>query len=176
MSTRPKQTGSQTAGPYLHIGMCPNAIGLTAFGGEDLGSGPIGPAEGRVTLEGTIYDGAGEPCRDALVEVYHAAGFARCPVDFESGRWSVRTAIPAGDEEHAFLNLWIVARGINRGLWTRVYFDAALVRQSSGLADLSVEQVQTVVARPVGSGHFAHDIYLQGPQETVFFELSNKEH
>ena len=55
-------TPSQTVGPYLHIGL-------------PWSDGPFAVAEGTpgaVRLRGTVYDGAGAPVTDALVETWQA--------------------------------------------------------------------------------------------------------
>jgi protocatechuate 3,4-dioxygenase alpha subunit len=78
MAPRLPETPSQTAGPYLHIGLAPHAAGGDFYGGErwHVLAGP--GAEGRrVRIEGTVYDGAGEPVRDALVEIWQANALGR---------------------------------------------------------------------------------------------------
>lgn len=65
---RLKETPSQTAGPYLHIGCAPAAAGLEMRRQEALWRA-AGAGE-RLTLSGVVYDGAGEPVRDAMVEAY----------------------------------------------------------------------------------------------------------
>ena len=62
-----KETPSQTAGPYLHIGMMPAAAGLEGRKGDDQLNTLAGPgAKGeRIRLEGTVFDGEGS---DIIVE------------------------------------------------------------------------------------------------------------
>ena len=55
-------TPSQTVGPFHHFA-------LPFAGGGD--SSPPGDP-GAVRIAGTVYDGAGEPVHDALVEVWQA--------------------------------------------------------------------------------------------------------
>ena len=66
-----KETPSQTAGPYVHIGLTPNFSGIEGVYPEDLGRAVFDPgAQGeRVTIRGCVRDGAGTPVRDALVEI-----------------------------------------------------------------------------------------------------------
>ena len=89
MSTTP----SQTVGPYL-------AIGLPWPDGPDVV--PEG-TPGRIRIHGRVFDGAGDPIGDALIETWQAdpdgtfgtdfRGFGRCPTD-EEGAWEVFTLKP----------------------------------------------------------------------------------
>ena len=65
------ETPSQTAGPYVHIGLIPEQAGFEIF--ENNFSGDIaGPdvAGERIIIEGRIFDGAGHVTKDVLVEAY----------------------------------------------------------------------------------------------------------
>lgn len=55
------ETPSQTAGPYVHIGLMPNHCGIAGVYGADLGAAMAGDgAKGqRIRVKGHIYDGAG---------------------------------------------------------------------------------------------------------------------
>jgi protocatechuate 3,4-dioxygenase alpha subunit len=57
-----KESTSQTAGPYVHIGLAPGAAGFKTFDRE-LGQviAPEGVAGTRVRIEGLVIDGLGEP-------------------------------------------------------------------------------------------------------------------
>ena len=75
------------------------------------------------------------------------------------------------------LNLWIVARGINIGLHTRLYFaDEAAANAEDPVLGL-IEQParrQTLLAPRSGrDGEIVYrfDIRLQGDAETVFFDV-----
>ena len=145
-----RETASQTAGPYVHIGLAPGAAGFEIFERE-LGADIAGPnARGeRITVEGVVHDGTGSPVKDVLIEVWqaNAAGVHASPVDrrsaeveagfrgwgrvisdFDTGLWRVETVKPgrvmgrSGRLMAPHLSLWIVARGINIGLNTRMYF------------------------------------------------------
>jgi len=146
------ETPSQTAGPYVHIGLIPRQAGFDIFE-NNLGSGLLrDTTKGeRIRIEGRIFDGTGTPVRDALVELWQAdsfgryahpadrqpgerdesfRGWGRTGTDFGSGLWSFETVKPGrveGRRGHRrmapHVTLWIVARGINLGLATRAYFD-----------------------------------------------------
>ena len=68
-----KESPSQTAGPYVHIGCTPNFAGVGVYP-DDLGALlKIGPVNGtEITIRGTVFDGTGTPLRDALIEIWQA--------------------------------------------------------------------------------------------------------
>ena len=111
-----RETASQTAGPYVHIGLAPGAAGFHTFETE-LGQAlaPAGVAGPRVTIEGCVYDGLGAPVKDILIEVWQAdpqgiyphpedPRFAQCTAgfrgwgrvisDFDSGQFCFETLRP----------------------------------------------------------------------------------
>ena len=69
---RLKETPSQTAGPYVHIGMTPNFAGITGVFPTDLGTSMVNARTRgeRLTLSGHVHDGMGEPLRDCVVEIW----------------------------------------------------------------------------------------------------------
>lgn len=191
-----KESASQTAGPYVHIGLAPGAAGFDIYRTE-LGHDITGPnAKGdRITVVGTVTDGTGSPVKDVLIEVWQAnadgtypgrgavedgfRGWGRVIPDFDTGKFSFETVKPGAvtgrnDRPMApHLNLWLVARGINIGLNTRMYFgDEAKANAADPVLNL-VEQThrrETLIAKAEGSTyHF--DICLQGDAETVFFDV-----
>ncbi|SDF84543.1 protocatechuate 3,4-dioxygenase subunit alpha [Sulfitobacter delicatus] len=196
MSKHP-ETASQTAGPYVHIGCTPNFAGLTGLYENDLGADmATDKAQGaRITLSGRIFDGAGDLIHDALVEAWqadaagrhagqpgadpHFSGFGRCPCDAETGEFRFKTvkpgpvAWPQGGQQAPHITLWIVARGINIGLHTRVYFadEDVANAQDPVLAEIADNRAATLLARPQSAGDYRLDIHLQGPNETVFFAV-----
>jgi protocatechuate 3,4-dioxygenase, alpha subunit len=139
-------TPSQTVGPYL-------SIGLTW---ED---GAVADPDG-MRVSGVVYDGAGEPVTDALVETWspEPAAFARCPTDDE-GRWHV--VVPPAP----YLAVHVLARGLLRHLTTRICFDEATVPE--GVPDARRD---TLLPERTDDG-YRFDIRIQGPGETVFFDV-----
>lgn len=194
-----KETPSQTAGPYVHIGLVPNLSGIGGIYPEDLGRSPISDgAKGEViTITGTVQDGAGMILRDALMESWQAdaagvypgndprgaadpnvSGWARIVADFETGEWVLRTVKPGrvpapnGALMAPHISLWLVARGINLGLQTRLCFEDGDNEGCPVLARIEHrDRVQTLMAKKTGPSDYRFDILLQGPQETVFFDL-----
>lgn len=200
------ETPSQTAGPYVHIGLIPRQAGFDIFE-NNLCATPPGPGTKgeRIRLEGRIFDGTAAPVRDALVEIWQAdafgrfnhpadrqdgprdeafRGWGRTGTDFETGLWSFETIKPgrtAGRRGHKcmapHISLWIVARGINTGLATRLYFEDEAEANAEDPVLRIIEQPErrrTLIARREQRGAvnaYVLDIHLQGENETVFFDV-----
>ena len=196
-----KETPSQTAGPYVHIGLMPNFVGIHGAHAEDLGGRMINERTkgALITIEGRVIDGGGEPLRDCVVELWQAdaaglyprpsetrgaadpyfAGWGRAAADPQSGvcRFETikpgRVPFPDGRMQAPYVSLWIIARGINVGLITRVYFaDEAEANAADPILGRiePAARVRTLVAERRGDT-FSLDIHLQGPYETVFFDV-----
>ncbi len=201
-----RETASQTAGPYVHIGLAPKAAGFDIF---EKNFGPVlttPQTQGeRITIEGRVFDGTDTLVRDVLLEIWQAnaqgryahpadrqpgkqpdpsfRGWGRACSDFDTGVWSFETIKPGavagrgGVPMAPHVNLWIVARGINIGLNTRMYFDD---EPQANAADPILnlieweERRKTLVARREQRGSatvYKFDIRLQGDGETVFFDV-----
>ena len=145
-----KESPSQTAGPYVHIGLTPNACGIEGVYAEDLGVAMVNDRTlgQRITITGRVLDGTGTPLKDALVEIWQAdaaglynsptemrgsadpnfSGWGRCPTAADDGVFTFETVKPGpvpfkdGRPMAPHVTFWIVARGINVGLHTRMYF------------------------------------------------------
>lgn len=200
-----KESASQTAGPYVHIGLAPSRAGFELYANE-LGleiAGPEAPGE-RIRVEGVVFDGTGAPIRDVLLETWQAdaagiyphpedpraaqvapgfRGWGRAVPDFSTGRWAFDTIKPGpvpgwgGRLQAPHISFWLVARGINIGLQTRLYFaDEAEANTTDPLLNL-VEQAHRratlIAAREERNGKavYRFDIRLQGEGETVFLDL-----
>jgi protocatechuate 3,4-dioxygenase, alpha subunit len=201
------ETPSQTAGPYVHIGLIPQQAGFEIFE-NSLGSVIAGrntPGE-RICIEGRVLDALGAPCRDVLVELWQAnaagrynhpadqqtgkpldpefRGWGRTGTEFDTGLFRFDTVKPApvvgrrGYKPMApHVNIWLVARGTNMGLATRMYFgdETALNEQDPVLRMIEpAVRRQTLLARREqrhGTIVYVFDIHLQGEQETVFFDV-----
>jgi protocatechuate 3,4-dioxygenase alpha subunit len=182
-----RETPSQTAGPYVHIGLAPKAAGFDIYERE-LGHEIAGPEAvgARIRVEGRVFDGTGTPLKDVLIEVWQAdaagayaqaagfRGWGRVISDFDSGDWAFETIKPGGVEGMApHINLWIVARGINLGLNTRMYFeDEAQANATDPVLGLVPNARQsTLIARRVSDEVYQFNVHLQGADETVFFDI-----
>ena len=143
------RTPSQTVGPFYSIGLCRRS--LTKLD-------PSG-----VALRGTLYDGAGEPIRDGMIELWDAAGgrWGRCGTE-NDGQFAFR--VPEVDH----LEVFVFARGLLRHQRTRVYLAADTAEDDPVLAALPASERQTLVAVNDG-GALRFDVHMQGNRATVFF-------
>lgn len=182
-----KESPSQTAGPYVHIGCMPKVAGLKGmYGDKDSGEAMItGPVSAqKIALTFKVLDGSGEPLKDAMLEIWQAgpegafgetenfANWGRQPTDYDTGLVRFETVKPGaiGDQAPHIL-VWIVARGINLGLTTRLYFeDEAEQNKTDPVFQLAGARAATLVAKKTSDGYH-HDIHLQGDLETVFFDV-----
>ena len=199
--TRLKETPSQTAGPYVHIGCNPNFINNTGQYEQDLGASLINEntTGERISLTGRIFDATAAPLRDAMVEIWqadynglypalnehrgtadpHFTGWGRCACDFETGEYNFDTIKPGpvpfndGRMQAPHITFWIVARGINIGLHTRMYFpDEAANPDDPVLGRIEHKaRIPTLIAEQAAKGAYRFDIHLQGENETVFFDI-----
>jgi protocatechuate 3,4-dioxygenase alpha subunit len=181
----PGSTPSQTVGPFFEFA-------LPYEGGERL----VEPGDpDAVWITGTVYDGAGDPVEDALVEIWQAnragryrhpedtreelpledgfTGFGRCPTDGQ-GRFGFVTVKPgAVAPEAPHVNVIVLARGLLRHLCTRIYFPD---EQEANEGDPVLSAIEdpamrdTLIARPL-DGAVRFDIHLQGERQTAFLDV-----
>lgn len=198
---RLKESASQTAGPYVHIGLTPNFAGILGVYERDLGTAMVNDKTRgeRIGVNIRVIDGAGSPLNDALVEIWQAdaagiynspsdlrgsadpnfTGWGRLPTDMTTGECMFETIKPGrvpffdGRKMAPHLTVWIVARGINIGLHTRMYFGDEETANAEDPVLMRIEQrerVSTLVA-PRDGDIYTFDIHLQGINETVFFDI-----
>jgi protocatechuate 3,4-dioxygenase alpha subunit len=175
----PIATSSQTIGPYWHLLRDDSWADLTRFGA----TGDV------ITLEGRITDGGGALVTDACVEIWQASppvsalfdGFGRCATNAE-GVFSFKTlrpqpipgvSGPMGNARQApHIALTILARGVTKALWTRIYFAGDAGHDEDPVLSLiDPARRGTVIAHETKPGVWHLDIVLQGAGETVFFEI-----
>jgi protocatechuate 3,4-dioxygenase alpha subunit len=198
---RLKETPSQTAGPYVHIGCVPNFSGITGVFPEDLGSTMVNDKTRgeRIIIRGNVIDGSGSLLRDALLEIWQAdadglynspsemrgtadpnfTGWGRSPTDMQTGEYVFHTIKPGkvpfrdGRPMAPHVTFWIVARGINLGLQTRMYFgDEKEANEADPILSRIEHRVRvpTLIA-PREGDTYRFDIHLQGDKETIFFDI-----
>jgi protocatechuate 3,4-dioxygenase, alpha subunit len=172
-------TPSQTAGPYLSIGLLRELV-PTAL---------VGPDDPRaVRIRGRLLDGAGEGVPDGLVEIWQAddegrygteafPGFGRSGTE-DAGRFEFvtlkpgRVPWPDGGLQAPHVAVGIFARGLLKRVVTRLYFPDEVEANETDpvLSALSPSRRETLVA-VAEDGALRFDIRLQGPAQTTFFAV-----
>ncbi len=182
-------TPSQTVGPYFAIGL-------------PWPEGPYAIAPGTpsaIRISGIVYDGAGDPVPDHLIETWQAdpngqfcdlhgyggvsqlsgfRGFARCGAEDGDGSFEVVTVKPGrvpaadGNLQAPHVDVSVFARGMLNRCVTRIYFgdEHAANESDPVLRTVPAARRQTLIAEPDDDGYI-FDIRLQGPGETVFFDI-----
>ncbi len=182
-------TPSQTVGPYFAIGL-PWPEGPHAV-----------PADtpGAFRIAGTVYDGAGAPVPDHLIEIWQAdpdgrfadlhghgggsemdgfRGFARYGVEDGDGTFEIVTVKPGpvkepgGRLQAPHIDVSLFARGMLHRVVTRIYFadEAEANAADPILARVPADRRATLIAQAQDGG-YRFDIRLQGTGETVFFDI-----
>jgi protocatechuate 3,4-dioxygenase alpha subunit len=183
-------TTSQTVGPFFSIGMCRSIkqnLADASVSGE------------RVSIEGRVLDGEGQPVPDAILEIWQAnsqgkyahteddqdkqldanfSGYGRIPTNAE-GKFHFTTIKPGqvpdpdGKLQAPHIVVSVFARGLLRRLVTRIYFPA----EPANDLDFALKLVEparreTLIAKKLadGVGALEWNIVLQGSDETVFFD------
>jgi len=178
-------------GPYF-------SIGLTRLKKVDL-VGP-GVSGERITIAGRVLDGDRKPVSDAMIEIWQAnshgkyahpeddqkkplepgfQGFGRIPVD-ERGKFSFTTikpgAVPGpnGNPQAPHIAVSVFMRGLLRRLVTRIYFPDEPANAGEFVLNLvERERRATLIAKKNVNqiGTLEWNVILQGPDETVFFDI-----
>ncbi len=194
----PKQTPSQTVGPYFAYGLTPEQYGY-AFSSIAGGVLTVEAGDGeRIRIEGRVLDGAGEPVGDAMVAIRQADGQGRYahPADPRSSnarfrgfgrvgtgtdpeqRFIFETVKPGapGDGQAPHIDLVLFLRGLLSHAYTRIYFSDEREANAADpvLAAVPAERRATLIAERDESADlplYRFDIHLQGDRETVFFDI-----
>ena len=180
-----KPTPSQTVGPFFARELLWSDGGTVLFPGRG----------DRVTLTGRVFDGAGAPIFDALFETWQADaagkfpsggdgarpyGYGRVSTDSD-GRYAVETVMPGsftgpGGERYApQISVAIFARGLLKGLRTRVFLAPLELIKDDPLARAigDPDRLRTLIAaRDAGDPKiYRWDVRLRGAGEAVFIEF-----
>jgi protocatechuate 3,4-dioxygenase, alpha subunit len=171
-------TPSQTVGPFFAIELPYSDGPYVVADGTD----------GAIWLRGRVYDGAGEPVPDALIESWQAdpqgtfdsdfRGFGRSGTDAE-GAWAILTLKPGpvpdadGTQQAPHIDLSVFGRGLLHRVVTRIYFSDEEQANAADpvLADLPDDAARATLIATREDDGYRHDIHLQGPDETVFFAV-----
>jgi protocatechuate 3,4-dioxygenase, alpha subunit len=111
-------------------------------------------------------------------------GWGRAGTDFETGVYAFETVKPGPVQGRKgrpamapHVNLWLASRGVNIGLSTRMYFADEVAANAAdpvlNIVDPASRRNTLFATRTVRSGEvvYTFDIHLQGPNETVFFDI-----
>lgn len=181
---------SQTVGPFFDFGMTTPNAAL----GHMIGPGTKGE---RIRLRLRVFDGDAAVVPDAMVELWQAdasgkyadapdhpdatpgqafLGWGRLGTD-EAGTCEFQTVRPGavvegdGSVSASHINVCLFARGLLRHIFTRLYFDGDRgLAADPVLALVPAGRRDTLIAR-LDHDVWCFDIRLQGPHETVFFDL-----
>jgi protocatechuate 3,4-dioxygenase alpha subunit len=196
----PKQSPSQTVGPFFAYALVPESYGKPGIAGNVL----VGPATTgeHIVIEGRVLDGNGAPVNDALIEIWqaNAAGRYRHPADKredvavdptfngfgrtmtdDAGAFRFETVKPGrvpgrGNALQApHVGVIVMARGMPNHAYTRIYFadEAKTNAEDAVLAAVEPARRGTLIAERAnanGAAIYRFDIRLQGADETVFFD------
>lgn len=183
-------TPSQTIGPFFH----------DALLGTDRSRLVTMDHPRAIRIHGTVYDGAGEPVTDALVELWQADGAGRYAhpgddreepspdEDFsgfgrsgttDGGYFEFVTIKPGavpdaeGGMQAPHINVSVFARGLLRRLVTRLYFpdEGEANATDPVLAAIEDPDHRATLVATREDGGYRLDIYLQGDRQTVFFDV-----
>ena len=148
-------------------------------------------SSGAIRLHGTVFDGAGAPVPDALLEIWQAdadgvipsatgslrrdgwtfTGWGRASTDGE-GRYTFTTVKPGVTQAGSapFFAVTVFARGLLNRLFTRAYLPDGQLASEPLLASLPERRRDTLIAAVDDHGLW-FDIRLQGEDETVFLRF-----
>jgi protocatechuate 3,4-dioxygenase, alpha subunit len=185
-------TGSQTVGPFFHLG-CSDPFSVPVI------AGPL--VEGQhIKLICTLYDGEGTLLPDAMIEIWQAnaegkynhpedtqdkkvdpdfRGFGRLASD-KNGCCEFETIKPGrvpcwtNVAQAPHLEISVFARGVLKRLVTRAYFTGdAANSEDPVLALVPADRRDTLMARPDPDRPrtWRFEIHLAGDKETVFFDI-----
>ncbi len=197
----PRQTASQTIGPFFHRALVPETHGGKGIAGDDLAAdATMGE---RIHIRGRLVGADGAPVAEALVEIWQAdangryahpadaraepppdpgfRGFGRTNTDAE-GNFAFTTVKPGavpgtGNALQApHVNVTIFPRSVNSHLFTRLYFSDEEDANGRDPVLSSIEEVRrgTLVAVPAerdGMTEYLFEVRFRGDGETVFFDV-----
>lgn len=196
-----QQTPSQTVGPYFAYGLTAQQYHYQNSQIADNQLLKAAVAGEVIRIHGTVYDGQGQAVDDAMIEIWqaNAAGRFNHPLDQRSARplnpdflgfgrcgtgtsadnsFTFHTIKPGSAQQgHApFITVVVFMRGLLSHAYTRLYFsnEAPANAVDPVLQSVPAQRRNSIIAQrhetPTGV-QYNFDIYMQGDQETVFFEV-----
>ncbi len=190
----PEPTPSQTIGPFFH----------DALVAEDRSELVPRDHPEAARIEGVVFDGAGDPVPDAMVEIWQAnragryndpaddredlpldpetfSGFGRSGTD-AGGGFSFVTVKPGpvpgpdGSLQAPHVMVSVFARGLLKRLVTRIYFpdEGEANALDPVLSSIEDPKLRGTLVAREEGGVLRFDIHLQGEDQTAFFEFSDR--
>jgi protocatechuate 3,4-dioxygenase alpha subunit len=193
-----RQTPSQTVGPFFAYALTPEQYGYDFASIADgvLVEGEV-PGQ-RIRIEGRVLDGNGDVVPDAMIEIWQAdeqgryahpadprgsnvgfEGFGRMGTGTDPQARFIFDTIKPGSVDGVqapHVNVIVFMRGLLLHAYTRIYFsdEAAANARDPVLASVPADRHHTLIAvRDETSAGTVYrlDIHMQGPNETVFFDV-----
>ncbi|WP_405056098.1 protocatechuate 3,4-dioxygenase subunit alpha [Kribbella sp. NBC_01505] len=172
----PERTPGQTVGPFFHYA-------LPYDGDRQLT--PLGTG---IRLHGIVYDGAGVPVPDALLEIRQAdaagvvpsvpgsllrngvfTGWGRSSTDGAGEYWFSTVEPGSVDGGAPFFAVTVFARGLLDRLFTRIYLpDHPALESDRLLATLDPAERAAMIATRADDGSLRLDLHLQGDNQSIF--------
>ena len=189
----PRQTPSQTVGPFFAFALTPVQYGyhLTSIAGGTMADETTDGE--RIRILGRVLDGEGAPVNDALVELWQADAQGRYPGSRTPGntgftgfgrfgtgtdphnRFIFDTVKPGRvDAEQApHISVIVFMRGTLTHAYTRIYFsdETQANARDPVLGSVPEARRRTLIAERQADGTYRFDIRMQGEDETVFFDV-----
>jgi len=194
---RIRRTPSQTIGPFFAYSLAAEQYGYdynSVVNGFLLNPDEEGE---RIYITGNVFDGKGNSIHDALIELWQAdangvyrtlpvnkkndgfTGFGRLGTGtLATHKFSFITIKPGatGERQAPHINVTLFMRGSLLPLYTRTYFSDE--EEANGKDELlnaiDPARRETLIAQCIerpGIVEYIFDIYMQGGNETVFFEV-----
>ena len=190
------ETPSQTIGPFFAYGLTPEQYGyaLTSIASGELCTSDT--AGDHIRIEGRVFDGTGSSVPDAMIELWQAdaaGSYPQANAPSNSGFRGFGRLGTGTDPEHRFcfqtikpgcvdaqqaphINVIVFMRGLLNHVNTRIYFSDEAERnaQDPVLKEVASARRHTLIAdrsSDVSGVVYRFDIHMQGPDETVFFDL-----
>lgn len=195
-----RRTPSQTIGPFFAYSLTAEQYG---YDYNSIVNGfLLDPTEEgeRIYITGNVFDGKGNSIHDALIELWQAdangvyrtlpvskkndgfTGFGRLGTGTNAThKFSFITIKPGaiGELQAPHINVIVFMRGSLLPLYTRIYFSDEEANSKDELLNaIELARRETLIAQRIerpGLVEYIFDIYLQGENETVFFDIQSKQ-
>ena len=192
---RLQQTPSQTVGPFFAYSLTAEQYGYdynSIINGSLINDDTAGE---RIYITGSLFDGNGNTIPDAMIELYHAdnngdvrtttihkkedgfTGIGRLGTGTDANHKFMFTTIKPGpitERDAPHINIILFMRGSLHKLCTRMYFSDEINDDDPLLQSIDATRRQTLIAQRKevnGTIQYHFNIYIQGDQETVFFDM-----